>query len=137
MFSKQTSSWFRLAATGLICLALVTVGCASSGAGKAPPIPDIVGTWNLVLDTPMGKQEPTFTVVQTEGALSGKFVSPQGELAVPAITDTDGQIAFDMNIDAAGQQLLLKFTGAVDGDSLTGSFASDFGDMPVTGTRVP
>ena len=136
MISNRTSSLLRVFAAALCCLALLTVGCASTGGGKAA-VPDIVGTWNLVIETPMGNQEPTFTVSQTDAGLAGTFVSPQGELEIPSVTDTDGQVAFDMNIDAAGQQLALKFTGTVDGDSLNGSFASDFGDMPVTGTRAP
>ncbi len=119
------------------CLALLTVACGSGGAGKAAAVPAIVGTWNLVLDTPMGKQEPTFTVMQEAGALMGKFTSPQGELEIPTITETeDGGYAFDMDIDAGGQSLTLKFSGTVDGDNMTGKFASDFGDMPVTGTRA-
>ena len=78
----------------------------------------------------------TFIVTQTDGVLTGKFTSPQGELEIPEITDTDGVITFDMNIEAAGQELLLKFSGTVDGDSMSGKFGSDFGDMPVTGTRA-
>ena len=118
-----------------LLLVLPLVGCASGGAGKAAP-PPIVGTWNLVLETPMGKQEPTFIVTQTDGALSGKFTSPQGELDIPEISEADGVVSFDMNIEAAGQELLLKFSGTVDGDTMSGKFASDFGDMPVTGTRA-
>ncbi len=136
MSKTPLSTATRVAALLACTLVFFTIGCASGGAGKAPAAPPVVGTWNLVLETPMGKQEPTFIVTQTDGALSGKFTSPQGEVEVPAITDTDGVITFDMNIDAAGQQLLLKFSGTVDGDNMTGKFGSDFGDMPVTGTRA-
>jgi len=31
--------------------------------------------------------------------------------------------------------LSLRFNGIVEGDSLSGAFASDFGDFDVTGTR--
>ena len=136
MHSRLSANAPRIALLLIACLALITVGCASGGGGKAPAAPPIVGTWNLVLETPMGKQEPTFIVTQTDGVLSGKFSSPQGELEIPAITEADGVVTFDMNIEAAGQELLLKFSGTVDGDTMTGKFGSDFGDMPVTGTRA-
>ena len=135
MLSRKTSSALRITAAALCAVALLA-GCASTGAGKAV-VPDIVGTWNLLLETPMGNQEPTFTVTQTETGLAGMFASPQGELEVPTVTDTDGQITFDMNIEAAGQEMELKFTGTVEGDSLKGSFSSPFGDMPVSGTPRP
>lgn len=137
--SLLRSSTLRLPQLGLLfvcCLALVAVGCASGGMGKAAPVPDVVGVWNLVLETPMGTQEPTFTVTQSEGMLMGMFSSPQGELEIPSIVEADNAVSFDMTIEAAGQEMELKFTGTVEGDNLTGSFSSPFGDMPVTGTRA-
>lgn len=44
-------------------------------------------------------------------------------------------VSFDLDIDAGGQLLSLSFGGVVEGDSLTEVFASDFGDITVTGTR--
>lgn len=132
----SNNAHLRAALPLALALLLVTVGCASGGGNAAPAAPPIVGVWNLVLETPMGTQEPTFTVTQVDGALSGKFTSPQGELDIGEITDSDGVITFDMDIEAAGQALTLKFSGTVEGDTLTGKFGSDFGDMPVTGTRA-
>ena len=143
--SHRTSRTVRTLSLLLALCALVVLasGCASSvGAGAAapaaaaPPPPAIVGTWNLLIETPVGNQEPTFVVSLDGGALSGMFSGEQGDLAIPEITDDGGQISFTMSIDAGGQQMKLDFTGTVDGDSITGSFASDFGDMPVSGTRA-
>ena len=148
--SHRTSPTARTLFVLLALCALIVLasGCATSGAAAAPaaaaaaaappppPPPAIVGAWNLLIETPVGNQEPTFTVSLDDGALTGVFSGEQGDLEIPEITDTDGQIAFSMEIHAGGQQLKLDFTGTVDGDSITGSFASDFGDMPVTGTRV-
>lgn len=139
---KKSVGSFQLCGLLVLLLSLVGLGCASSGTGPAmsaepPPPPPVVGTWNLTIETPVGTQTPTFTVTGTADALMGSVSGDQGTLDVEDLTFDNGALGFVFEIDAGGQQLRLVFTGTVDGDSLTGSFSSDFGDMAVTGTRAP
>ena len=124
----------------ILALTLLSIGCASGGGGvaaapPAPAIPAAVGSWTMTIDTPAGTQEPVLTIAGTEDALSGSFGSPQGDVDLNTVSFADGGIEFSVTIDIGGQDLTLNFSGTVDGDSMTGSFASDFGDFAATAVR--
>lgn len=133
---------WALATVLLLCL--VGWGCASAGSAAPdltppppPPPPAAVGTWMLKIETPVGTQEPSFVISGDASALAGVMSSPQGDLPVENLVFADPTLTFAMNIDAGGQQLALQFSGKIEGDALTGTFTSVFGDIPVTGTRAP
>ncbi len=114
--------------------ALLTVACSGYGA---PALPAAVGSWNMTIETPLGTQEPTLIVSGDASGLMGTMSSPQGDVELTDMSwNDDGTLGFTMAIDAGGQSLSLTFSGMVDGDTLTGAFASDFGDMEANATRV-
>ncbi|MCY3928111.1 MAG: hypothetical protein OXG81_07540 [Acidobacteria bacterium] len=114
--------------------ALLTVACSGYGA---PALPAAVGSWNMTIETPLGTQEPTLIVSGDASGLMGVMSSPQGDVELTEMSwSDDGTLGFVMDIDAGGQSLSLAFSGMVDGDTLTGAFASDFGDMEANATRV-
>ena len=126
----------RLRNTLLLALvaALLTVACSGYGA---PALPAAVGSWDMSIETPLGTQTPTIVVTGDASGLMAKMVSPEGEIeATDVMFGDDGTLSFTVEIEAGGQQLSLAFSGMVDGDSLTGSFGSDFGDMEATATRM-
>jgi hypothetical protein len=130
-----------LAGLVLLCsvILLFGAGCASAPAAAPapapPPPPAVVGSWNLVIETPIGTQESVLVVDGTTELLEGKLVSEQGEAAVRDVVFDGGKLVFALTIDAQGQQMDLTFEGVVDGDSISGAFQSPFGPAPVTGTR--
>lgn len=111
-----------VAATMLVIL----VACA---AGNTNPL---AGSWDTMVTTPLGDQEGVWTI-SADG--TGIMSSDAGEQAVDGIVVDGNNVSFDVVVDAGGQSLSLSFSGMVDGDSLTGAFASDFGDFTVAGTR--
>ena len=114
--------------------ALLTVACSGYGA---PALPAAVGSWNMTIETPLGTQEPTLIVSGDASGLMGMMSSPQGDVELTEMSwSDDGTLGFVMDIEAGGQSLSLTFSGMVDGDTLTGAFASDFGDMEANATRV-
>ncbi|HVS15908.1 MAG TPA: hypothetical protein VMV46_18450 [Thermoanaerobaculia bacterium] len=123
-------------------LLLLVAGCASiRGAAPTalavpppPPLP-AVGSWNLVIETPIGNQESILVLEGPVDDLVGKISGTQGETSLRDIVVTGDTLTFAITIDAQGQQMDLTFEGAVTGDSLTGTFTSPFGPAPVTGTR--
>ena len=117
-----------------LAAALLTVGCS---AYAAPALPAAVGSWNMSIETPLGTQTPTINVTGDASGLMAAMVSPEGEVAATDVTfGEDGALGFTVEIEAGGQQLKLVFSGMVDGDSLNGTFATDFGDMTATATRA-
>ena len=117
-----------------LAAALVALGCSGYGA---PALPAAVGSWNMTIETPLGTQTPTIDVTGDASGLMVAMASPDGSVEATDVTfGEDGSLGFTVAIDAGGQQLTLVFSGMVDGDSLTGAFATDFGDMEATATRA-
>ena len=132
----MTPTTGKLRNTLLLALvaALLTVACSGYGA---PALPAAVGSWNMTIETPLGTQEPTLIVSGDASGLMGMMSSPQGDVELTDVSwNDDGTLGFVMDIDAGGQSLSLTFSGMIDGDTLTGEFASDFGPMEANATRV-
>ena len=117
-----------------LAAALLTVGCSAYGA---PALPAAVGSWNMSIETPLGTQTPTINVTGDASGLMVAMVSPDGQVDATDITfGEDGALGFTVVVPAGGQELTLVFSGMVDGDSLNGTFATDFGDMTATAMRA-
>ena len=94
------------------------------------------GNWNTTMNTPMGAQNGTMTLSTDGGTLTGKLVSPQGEIEL-----TDGNVDGDTLTWKADitspMAMTLEFTATVDGDSMSGNVKlGAFGDATFTGTRA-
>ena len=117
-----------------LAAALLALGCSAYGA---PALPAAVGSWNMTIETPIGTQTPTINVTGDASGLMVGMASEEGEVEATDVTFAeDGALGFTVEIEAGGQQLTLVFSGMVDGDSLNGTFATDFGDMTATATRA-
>ena len=117
-----------------LAAALLAVGCSAYGA---PALPAAVGSWNMSIETPLGTQTPTINVTGDASGLMVAMVSPDGQVDATDITfGEDGALGFTVVVPAGGQELTLVFSGMVDGDSLNGTFATDFGDMTATAARA-
>ncbi len=126
----------KLRNTLLLTLVVALLSFACSGYG-APTLPAVIGSWNLTIETPLGTQEPTLVVRGDASGLTATMTSPQGDVEGTDVSwNDDGTLGFTAEVEAGGQQVRMVFTGTVDGDTMTGVFATDFGDMATTGTRV-
>jgi hypothetical protein len=96
----------------------------------------IDGKWNVTVNSPMGAQKSEITL-KTDGAtLTGSGSGPGG--ATTAITDgkADGNKVFWKVAVTSPMPMTLEFTGAVEGDGISGNVkAGMFGSFPFTGTR--
>lgn len=113
--------------SGLMVLALaLLVGCAAS-------TPPAVGVWAVEMNTPLGALPATLTL--NEDGSGSMAADGMGSAALSGIMYDGNSVMFEAEVDAQGQTLVLDFNGAVEGDSISGEFGSDFGAFGVTGTR--
>ena len=111
----------------MIMLCLIA-GCASTTATNP-----FVGTWDVVMKSPMGDMPSTIIVDED---LTANMVSGQmGTSVINNIVVEGNNVSFVTALDAMGQQIELKFAGAIDNANINGIFSSQFGDSEVTGIR--
>lgn len=97
---------------------------------------DVSGTWDSVVNSPMGEQKSTMTLTQDGDTVSGTNAGATGSADVK-----DGKIAGDtltwkMDITVP-MPMTLEGTAKVDGDSMAGTIkAGAFGEMPFKATKT-
>jgi hypothetical protein len=106
----------------------------------------VVGSWATEAVTDFGTFKSTLTFAQAGDAYTVAMVDvpqtgPDGQPA-PAMPSTFSDISvngsnftFKRTIDFQGMPIVLTYTGTVDGNNLTATANSDFGAIPVKGTR--
>ena len=112
--------------------AAMLVILAACAAGNSNPF---AGSWETTVSTPLGDQVGVWMIASDGTGIMSSDQGDQGDQAIDGIVVDGNNVSFDVDIDAGGQSLSLGFSGAIEGDSLTGAFGSDFGDFDVTGTR--
>lgn len=94
------------------------------------------GTWNIVIDTPMGQREATLELSTAGGSLSGTQSAEgnTGEIMDTRLSGND----LGWKIDITDPMpMTLEFTGSVEGDRISGNVrAGAFGSFPFAGRRV-
>ena len=93
------------------------------------------GTWNLVMDTPMGERTSILVAKAVGGKLEGTQ-SAEGQTTDIFEGTVDGNnVGWKVSITQP-MALTLHFSGAVDGDAMSGSVQLGmFGSSPFKGTR--
>jgi hypothetical protein len=140
-------STLRVSGLRLLCVAAVAsiaAACSMTPSQQsAPPPPpaakgtDVTGTWELMVESPMGTRPSDAVFTQTGETLGGKMVSPRGETPLTGTLKGDA-IAFGINVNVQGQSLQIDYTGTVTGDTMSGTVVfGSFGDGKWTGKRKP
>ena len=119
-------------------VASATVIAAPAYAQSSP----VLGSWDTEAVTDFGTFKATLTVTEANGAYAIEMKDVPGEGAPPPAASTISDVtvnganfSFKRTIDFQGQPMLLNYTGTVDGNALTATANSDFGSVPVKGTR--
>ena len=95
------------------------------------------GTWQLVVNTPMGAQESTLVITSSGSTLTGTQSAGSGEGRPIEDGTVDGNdISWKASI-IKPMAMTLEFSGTVDGDNIDGSVKLGmFGNAPFSGTRA-
>lgn len=95
----------------MIKAVLFTAGVLLSGLAAA----DLTGTWNLTVETPQGTGNPSFTLVEEAGKLTGTYNGMMGSSPVTGSVE-DGDFKISFTVDAQGQSLNIDYSGMLNDD---------------------
>lgn len=96
----------------------------------------IEGTWNCIVDSPIGKQKSVLTLTVTDGIVSGENVGTMGTDRFTAGTAEGNTATFKIEVTKPFA-MTLTWVIAVDGDTLSGEVeAGAFGKSPLSGSRA-
>jgi hypothetical protein len=94
------------------------------------------GTWNVTIDTPIGKMEVIFNITELDGAISGT-ASSDAETVDFVDAVADGNRLTWTQAVTTPMKVTLKFDVTVDGESMTGtSKAGIFPASKLHGSRT-
>jgi hypothetical protein len=97
----------------------------------------IDGTYQIEMDTPMGKQGAKLTLKTSGGTLSGTLEDTFGKHEFGGGKVEGEQATWDLEIDSPMGKLQLDCTARVSGDSISGEVkVGSFGTSPFKGQRA-
>jgi hypothetical protein len=87
---------------------------------------NVSGNWKLTLETPNGPASPSLVLKQEGEKLTGTYKGRFGESPLEGAVKGK-EIKFTIKVNAQGQEVVLEYAGAVEGDTMKGKVK--FGDM--------
>jgi opacity protein-like surface antigen len=102
------------------------------------------GEWAVEAKTDFGTFKSDWTVAEAEGAwtlemadqpMEGGPGGPPPESTITNLKVDGGKVTFDRALDMGGQAFSMSYDLTVEGDTLSGTANSDFGPIPISGTR--
>ena len=120
---------------------------AGSLAFAAPALAEdspVLGTWATEAKTDFGTFKSNWTVAQADGAYTVEVVDapmeggpggPPPESTISNVKVEGSALSFTRSLKMEQGPMDLKYTVTVDGATMTGQANSDFGPIPITGTR--
>ncbi|HEX5733312.1 MAG TPA: hypothetical protein VF131_10805 [Blastocatellia bacterium] len=108
--------------SGLL-LALVV----SAVAALAQTSPSVVGTWDMVVESPQGKRPSTLIIKQEGDKLSAVVKGARGERPLDSISLKGDEITMVMKVQFQGSDMVITYTGKVEKEMMKGK--ADFGGL--------
>ena len=112
--------------TATSMLAVLTAGAQTT---------NVSGNWKLTLETPNGAASPSLVLKQDGEKLTGTYKGRFGESPLEG-TVKGKDIKFTVKVNAQGQEVLVEYAGAVEGDTMKGKVKfGDMGEADFTGKK--
>ena len=94
------------------------------------------GSWKCTINSPMGAQEATLTLVTDGGSLSGSMAGAQGTQEFSGGTVDGDNLEWEVQMTSP-MPMTLEISATVDGESISGNVKlGAFGDASFEGTRA-
>ena len=107
-----------------LVFALALVAAATTASAQTPaPTPkaiDVTGKWTIALELSIGTSNPTLVLKQEGTKVTGTYTSSRyGDAKVTGTIDEKGKLAFQVALNAEGNDVTMFFSGEVSADSQT------------------
>jgi hypothetical protein len=106
------------------CFGLILITLLFSAAVPAQQA-DIVGTWDITIESPNGKRDSLLIIKKEGDKLAGAMKSPRGERPLDSVTLNGSDITLVMSANVQGQNMVFTFKGKLENGSMKGD--ADFG----------
>lgn len=94
------------------------------------------GTYNIVINSPMGAQKVTLTLKANGNTLTGSQAGAQGTMDISEGKVDGNNVSWSANITSP-MPMKLETTGTVEGNKISGNVkAGAFGSFPFSGERA-
>lgn len=95
------------------------------------------GSYNIEMESPMGKRSGKLTLKTDGNSLSGSYAGAQGEQSFEGGTVSGDDVEWSMQVSGPMGQIKLDFKGSVTGDEISGQVQlGSFGSATFKGTRA-
>lgn len=102
------------------------------------PPSEIAGTWDVTIQSDTNPLPGTLTITTSGSGFAGRFESGQGNGLIQNGRATASSLEFEVAIGAGDRNVILRFSGELSDDTLTGTLKSPFGaPSPFTAKRRP
>ena len=88
---------------------------------------DVVGSWEMSIETPRGAMTQTFEFTQDGDVLSGTVTGPRGSTALQNVQFVDGVLTFEVLREFRGNSMTQSFSATIEGDEMTGTMTGGRG----------
>lgn len=97
---------------------------------------NVDGSWNTVVNSPMGDQAAVLTVVSSGDSFTGTYSGAMGTTEIADGKVNGDTLSWSLDITVP-LPMTLTCEATVDGDNINGTVtAGAFGSFPLTGTRA-
>jgi len=91
------------------------------------------GTWKWTRKSQDGQEREISATLKQDGEkLTGKVMSPMGEMEIKDGKVKDGDLSFRFTVDRGGNEIPIKFSGKLAGDTIKGKIEIGDGDEKQT-----
>lgn len=96
----------------------------------------VTGTWHLTLNSPLGDQAATLQLEEVGDSFQGTLTGKADPAKLEDLKVDGASVGFAADADTPVGRLRLAFTGAVEGDGMSGTYSTPFGAFNFSGTRA-
>ena len=88
---------------------------------------DVVGSWEMSIETPRGAMTQTFEFTQDGDVLSGTVTGRRGSTELQNVQFVDGVLTFEVLREFRGNSMTQSFSATIEGDEMTGTMTGGRG----------